>query len=236
MVEKFIKYVDGFDTSDNAILLKKEHTLRVLKLCRDIASDLDANEDIASNIGILHDYARFIQWKTFKSFVDRDTFDHALVGAQKLFDDDEISYFDINKDTYEYVAFAVKNHNKYEVEYTSDKEKEMFSKIIRDADKIDILNIYSTKANINRSINTIDKNVLSQFYNHNSILLNKDINPSEAHLVRLAFIYDLNYKISYEYIKEILQRYKENLNNTYYDEYFNEVNKYIEKRKNYVRK
>lgn len=66
--EIFLLYVNKFDVSKKEIKRKINHSLRVSKLCKNIALDLKLTDDLvylAEFIGLVHDIGRFIQWEKY---------------------------------------------------------------------------------------------------------------------------------------------------------------------------
>ena len=65
LIGKFLKYVNEYDTNDENITRKYYHSIRVMNFSENIAISerLSENDiEIAVVAGLLHDYARFIQW------------------------------------------------------------------------------------------------------------------------------------------------------------------------------
>ena len=88
--DTFKKYTDNYDTSDEKIKLKVDHTYRVAALSERIAISLGldkADTDLAWLIGMLHDIGRFEQLKNYGTFSDADSIDHAHYGIKLLFDE-----------------------------------------------------------------------------------------------------------------------------------------------------
>lgn len=88
--DTFKKYTDNYDTSDEKIKLKVDHTYRVAALSERIAESLGLNKedtDLAWIIGMLHDIGRFEQLKNYGTFSDADSIDHAHYGVKLLFDE-----------------------------------------------------------------------------------------------------------------------------------------------------
>lgn len=88
--DTFKKYTDNYDTSDEKIKLKVDHTYRVAALSERIAESLGLNKedtDLAWLIGMLHDIGRFEQLKNYGTFSDADSIDHAHYGVKLLFDE-----------------------------------------------------------------------------------------------------------------------------------------------------
>lgn len=51
MVEKFEKYVNNYDLTKEKIILKKNHSIRVMNLCIKYAKKLGFNDDIRCCFG-----------------------------------------------------------------------------------------------------------------------------------------------------------------------------------------
>lgn len=161
--DTFKKYTDNYDTSDEKIKLKVDHTYRVAALSERIAISLGldkADTDLAWLIGMLHDIGRFEQLKNYGTFSDADSIDHAHYGVELLFDEGLIWKFvdktkpkaDIEDDKLEdklkkefseldILKTAIFNHSAYRIEEGLPEKVQMFCNIIRDADKIDILKV-----------------------------------------------------------------------------------------------
>ena len=137
---EFLKYTEKYDLEDENIQRKKEHSLRVMNISETIARKLNLSEEeiqLSTLIGLLHDIARFEQYKRYQTFKDSNSFDHGNY-ALKILNRDIRKY--IEQDDYdEIIRKAIKNHNKFIIEDELTKKEELFAKIIRDADKIDIL-------------------------------------------------------------------------------------------------
>ena len=204
--EVFHNYVNEFDLSNDKISYKYYHTLRVRDLAENIALSLNLSEEdisLAALIGILHDVGRFEQVKRYNDFNDSVTLDHADLGISILFDDNKIrDYIDNNKYD-EIIKKAVYIHNKVSIpgEY---KEKELLhSKIIRDADKLDILFAYINKFyNYNFKEDSVSKEVFDCIINKTSVNWGVVKTELDQVILKLAFIYDLNYPYSYNYLKK----------------------------------
>ena len=98
----FKKCTDNYDTSDDKIKLKVDHTYRVAALSERIASSLGLGDDdtnLAWLIGMLHDIGRFEQWKNYGTFSDAESIDHAHYGVELLFEDGLIEKFASENDT-----------------------------------------------------------------------------------------------------------------------------------------
>ena len=149
--KEFIKHVSKMEIDNPRIKPKIGHTFRVAEICKKIANSLNLTEEeikLAQLIGILHDIGRFEQYKVYDKNTNSITldnsiqFNHGEAGRDVLRKDNYIrQYIDDNK--YDKIILtAVYEHNRYEISKGLSKEEELFCKIIRDADKLDI--IYET--------------------------------------------------------------------------------------------
>ena len=89
----------------------------------------------------MHDIGRFEQLKRYDTFEDRLSVNHAMLGLEILKENNFIRKFCSEEKYYDIIFSAIENHNKYKIDKTLEGEKLLQAKIIRDADKIDILNL-----------------------------------------------------------------------------------------------
>ncbi len=165
--DEFIKYTEQFDLEEIKLKRKQLHSLRVMQISNMIAKSLDLTEEeiqIATLIGLLHDVGRFAQYKKYKTFQDSKSIDHADLGVEILQENDYIKKFLQDEIWIDTILIAIKNHNKYKIEKGLNKKKEIFCKIIRDADKADIMfegaNIFWNNPSEIREIETAKLNSL----------------------------------------------------------------------------
>lgn len=138
-IKIFNDYVKSFDLSNDKIKNKYDHSFRVMKRAEEIAISLNLNEEdihVATLAGLLHDIGRFNQVKYYDTFEDKKSFDHGDEGYRVL--ETEIKKYTDNEKEASIVLLTTKYYNKYKVEETDEKTK-MFCNIVRDADKLDIM-------------------------------------------------------------------------------------------------
>ena len=183
---------------------------------------------------------RFEQYKQYHTFKDAESIDHGDLGVEIL-NKDLHKYID--KDKYdEIIKLAVKNHNKYKIEEGLTQEQELFAKIIRDADKIDIFYegvVMFWKGNESAvEESTISPEVFEQIQNNIQVKRGTRQTPVDNVLSVLAFIFDINFKTSFEilkqedYINKMLNRYnmKDEQSKKELEEIRNIANKYVEQK------
>lgn len=210
-IEEFKKYTNSYLKFGDMCKLKVDHTFRVMNLCEEIANDLNLSDDdvlLAKLCGLLHDIARFEQWKLYQTFSDSQSIDHGDLGVEILLKDNFIRKFYSNEEYDSIVLAAIKYHNKYSILNILTEKEKLFTKILRDADKIDILYLYSIgDLGINLKDELFSESVLNDLKNKNSIYRGHIKNTTDRLAVSLGFIFDINYKESIRIISD----------NSYYD-------------------
>lgn len=236
-IEEFKNYTANYLEYGEKIRLKINHTLRVVDYCEKIAKSLNLNEEeieIAKIIGLLHDIGRFEQWKVYNTFRDRDSIDHADLGVEILEKDNYLRKY-IEDDKYdEIILNSIKYHNKYEISKDLDEKNKLFAKLIRDADKIDILYLRVIgKLEIELDNNPLNDSIYDSLINKKSIN-RKDLKTKTDRLgVSLGFIFDINYKESFKILREVkyfdklIDLFKEKTNNNKLKEQLEEIRKVI---------
>lgn len=232
----FDDFVMKYDMNEEMIAYKYSHSYRVVHQAEEIARSLnlsDEDKELASLIALLHDVARFRQWSDYKTFDDHNSIDHGDEGVKILFEEGEIEKYNVDKKYYDIIAKAIKYHNKleYNEEELTAKEK-LHCKIIRDADKVDIIYSFSTQRllEIQSDDSPISEKVIQKIKEHK--LVNKEDvqNKNDRIIMEFALVYDLNYKYSLQKVYEgdYLNNMVESFHNKeIFQPYIDEINEYI---------
>ena len=212
--EVFKEYLKEYNLEDGSIKLKIIHTYEVVHKSEYIAKGLGLNEEnveLAKLIALLHDIGRFEQIKVIQEFND-NKLNHADFGVKVLFEDNLIRKF-IQDNQYDTIINkAIWNHNKYKIEDELNEIQLLHCKIIRDADKLDNFRvkeiedfkdmfpkIYNVKTIDNEEISL---KVYQDFMNHKCIKLNDRKTIIDYWVCVIAFIFDLNFDISLQYVSD----------------------------------
>lgn len=224
----FDEYVNKFDINNNNILLKIEHSKRVLelgiKICESLNNMTQKQIELVKIICLFHDIGRFDQITKYETFDDLKSFDHAGKSVEILFDEGLINSLNIDYADCEIIKNAIYYHNKYEVPEYLDENTKFYCSIVRDADKIDILYLYANEmAEKYKILENPTPRLYEQFKNYD--LVNKEFvnNQTDEILLIMAFIFDLHFKYSYIQIKDnnYIEKIINNLN--YSDEKYNNI-------------
>lgn len=211
----FKKYIQDFDSQYGKIDLKIRHTYGVVKASEYIASKLNlSSEDIelAKLIALLHDIGRFEQIRKSDSFIDNKDIDHAILGNDILFNHNLIREF-IDDNQYDnIISKAILNHNRLNIEEGLNDRELLHAKIIRDADKTDNFRVKAEEDfeniidNSNREVlenSVISDKIYNDFMNDKVIVREDRVTYIDFWVSYIAFIFDFNYKMGLEYIKEM---------------------------------
>ena len=212
----FNRFLDRYRGQDVlGFQLKVVHTYHVVESSKDIAAKLDlSDEDIAlaELVALLHDIGRFAEIDQTGSF-DSAGFDHAAYGVKLLFEDDLIRTFVADSRYDAIIKNAIGNHSRIAIQDGLDARSLLHAKIIRDADKLDNFRVKKEEAieamfpgrgyrdeDIERS--TLSDKVYAAVVSKKSVDIHDRVTPLDYWVCVLAFVFDLNFKESYEIIKK----------------------------------
>lgn len=145
--EDFVRQGDMDDPRDAARLeLKRQHCLLVMAEAREQARELGLSPrltDLATVAGLVHDTGRFPQYRRWKTFRDAKSANHAILGTIALRLGGGLDGLDARERRL--VRMAIVAHNRRALPAAllrgGDAEALALARIVRDADKIDIVRI-----------------------------------------------------------------------------------------------
>lgn len=204
------QYMAQFATDDEEVMqgirIKMIHTGYVTAIARDLARHLKLRKhdvQLAEIMGLFHDVGRFRQYSIYKTFNDAQSEDHADLGLKVLAE--EMPYMaELSPEDEALVRFAIRNHNKKEIEPTDNLRKLVFARLLRDADKLDIYRVLSPylvpdgaqKApNFIRSdaSQLVSTDFIQDFAEGKQADYHRLRTHGDRKLVRLMWVYDINY-------------------------------------------
>lgn len=207
----FQEYVKNYDPTDKKIALKIAHIERTSQVAKKIAESLNLEKEdieLAELIGLLHDIGRFEQIKRYHTFADKDSINHGEFGVKILFEEEKIRDYISTSKYDEIIRKAILNHNRKEIEKGLTDKELLHAKIIRDADKVDILYIMTfekietlyNKDDISNEKMT-DK-IYEEFMEGKLVDYKKIQSAVDKVIAHFAYVYDFNFKYSLKYIYE----------------------------------
>lgn len=191
------------------ITLKEEHTRNVCENIVQIAQGLsldDARITLAEAIALYHDIGRFPQYQKFKTFKDSVSVNHATLGAKVLIENNVLQ--GLPKHERDIIVHVVALHNVYSIPGGLDQDKLFFLKLVRDADKLDILRVaieYYGQPEDGRAsavglglpdVPGYSPEVLMAFKKERMVQMSTLKTLNDFKLLQLAWIYDLNFASS----------------------------------------
>jgi hypothetical protein len=142
----FDRFVGGFYGHDeyvNAnIKLKEDHSRRVCTEMLYLADELKLDENhrlLAETTGLFHDVGRFPQFARFRTYSDPRSVNHCALAIEVL--KEEKIFSTLTAEEKETVETAILYHGAKELPANLTGDALMLSKMIRDADKLDIYNV-----------------------------------------------------------------------------------------------
>lgn len=228
----------------NSVERKIHHTFRVCKNICAICKSLkltDNESKIAEAIALLHDVGRFEQYIQYETLVD-SVKDHAELGVLALKSRGILNQ--LSDKERNIILKSIKYHNKYQLPAEEDETVLFYSKLIRDADKMDNYFIhvkyFEKKSDYHKPILKIypdtgeySKEVVQ------AVLSNKCPEDcyirtySDLKLTYVGWIFDINFNYAIEYIasNSYINRLLNSLPNAMeIQKIYSHVNKYIEEK------
>lgn len=215
----FEDYVRGF-TSEDAMVqknidLKIFHTRRVCGVIIDIGKSLGLPPEdlgIAEIAALLHDIGRFEQYKRYGTFVDHRSEDHAALGIRIIRSHQILQ--NLEPDTAELILWAIQHHNRAALPRKAEQRRLLFSKLLRDADKIDIWRVvtdYYQQADRHRNpaleLDLPDEERISDSA-YEALMSGKIVKINDLETfndfkaLQIGWIYDLNFPRTFQMVRE----------------------------------
>lgn len=212
-LQAFADYVKDYNEEDPKVKLKIDHTYRVAGFCQKIAGSLELPQeevDLAWLCGLLHDVGRFEQLRNYGTFIDAQSIDHAMYGAEILFDQGRIrDYLEDDRED-DILRKVVACHSAYRIPEEYDGRTVLLATILRDADKVDILRvnvetpleeIYNVSSEVLRR-ESVTPQVLQAFQEGHTVLRALKRTAVDNVVGHISLVYELVFPISLHMAQE----------------------------------
>lgn len=217
--EWFSVYITRFHSKKHdihdAIERKIMHTALVCDNIKTICASIENDPPdifLAETAALLHDLGRFPQLDRFGTFVDFKSLDHGNLAIDILLEENVLS--GISGIEQRCLLTAIKWHNKKNLPKELQEDELLLLKLLRDADKLDILRMFSeyypeSKDNPNELLefglpesDKCEKGIVDAILNREiaDIMLSKSLN--DIRLSKLSWFYDFNFIKSKQLFKE----------------------------------
>jgi len=216
----FDDYVSSFYGDDeyvNANLkMKQQHTHRTCSEMRYLAQEIglsDNQKRVAEAIALFHDIGRFEQFTTYRTYNDARSTNHCMLGVKVLGRAKVLEELDPTER--QWIATAVEYHGRKELPGNLNGQALLFSKLIRDADKLDVF--YTVTEYYRQYRDNCEEFKLELEFPDGpeyspevveGVLQGRLINYDELHtlndakLVQLGWVYDVNFAATLKRIRK----------------------------------
>lgn len=197
------------------IAIKQHHThevcLNAVRIGRELGFD-DQGVLTAEAIALFHDIGRFPQYAQFKTFNDSISVNHAALGVKVLLENDVLQ--DLPARERDLIIRSVALHNVFSLPDSLDDQHRLFARLIRDADKLDILQVmlrYYGQQEADRpsavglglpDTDGYSADILATLERREMVTLTSMRTLNDFKLLQLAWLYDLNFAPSLQMVVE----------------------------------
>jgi HD superfamily phosphohydrolase YqeK len=216
-----------FDTYTNRFLgkdeyvdahlnVKQEHTRRtceeILFLAGRLALD-DNQKRIAETAALFHDLGRFPQFSQYRTYNDARSVDHARLSVEILRQEGVLA--SLRREERQWVQTAIEHHGRKSLPDGLTGQALLFAKLLRDADKLDILRVVVEIYQLHRAdpaghrfeIELPDEpryspEVFEAVMSGQLIEYTKLHTLNDMRLCQIGWVHDLNFAASLERLKE----------------------------------
>ena len=220
----FDDYVKQFRTGDEridpAIGLKEKHTRRVAVEIIDIGCSLHLDTEycrLAEIVALLHDIGRFKQYVRYRTYSDQKSEDHAKLGLEEIARTGVLDRLPLYEQ--ELVGNVVSYHNRASLPPSDDHKFLLLLKLLRDADKVDILHVvtehyagYGRNEAINIGLPDtpeISEKIVGSILSGRLADVNDMRTVNDFKLLQVGWVFDINFPRTYQIFKQ--RRYLEKL-------------------------
>jgi putative nucleotidyltransferase with HDIG domain len=228
-VDLFESYINTFsgltEEQQKNFTIKKEHSKRVAGNSKKLAELLKLEPEEtkpAVIIALFHDIGRFKQLVNYDTFNDSVSEDHAEVAVEILKEKGFLN--ELNLKEQEIVFTAIRLHNKFELPKKLNERELLHARILRDADKLDILKVlsdyYTDKSQKPNHTLTwelpkatqVSPGVVKEVLSGKLVSKHEVKNEMDVKIMQLSWVFDINFKSSIELIFQ--NRYLEKIYST----------------------
>ena len=223
MFKEYRKWFDGYvrsfksDNSDfqQNIEMKEKHTLRVCNEILALGKELgleNGDLHLAEVLALFHDIGRFEQYARYQTFVDRNSENHAALGVKILLENDVLAGLDDRIQNL--ILRSISYHNRAALPREETEECLFFTKLLRDADKLDIWKVvtdYYRRKNRKRNVAIelglpdtpgISEKVYKALMEEEIVYAGDLNNLNDFKLLQIGWIYSINFAPTFHHIKE----------------------------------
>jgi len=207
--KKLIQITAGKPDIEANLQMKYFHSFQVHALAQKLGVELHLDQQSIFQVraaALLHDIGRFPQIIESQTYEDENRVDHADLGVKIIHDNGVIDH--LGSDISRTIKTAVQNHNKLALPEELSRHDETIAKVLRDADKIDIIRIaiefYSSELEGNKTgwfsevsfSRTCSRMAANALVSGKAVSLNEISTVYDEFILYLSWVNDLHFDYS----------------------------------------
>ena len=196
------------------LVLKRDHTQRVCREVLDLGLELGLCPNdlrLAETMALFHDLGRFRQYDTYGTFLDQQSENHARLSLREIHAHDVFQ--GVSREESRLMRKAIALHNVAELPRLADERLIFFTRLLRDADKLDIWRVvienYTTpRPGSEQAVNLglEDDNAFSpdavQAIQSGTLVKSHTIRRlNDLKLMQISWVFDLNFLPTFKRVK-----------------------------------
>ena len=207
IMKTFEQYIKKFDMIKGNVKAMYFHSIKMMELCKDIASNLGVFTEeeikVCGLIGLFHDISRFNNKNKRCMILDDDT-DYTRDTINQLFVSDKLIR-NITKDTkYDnIIKIAIYCHNKNGLPKGFDKKTLHFCMVLQDAHVIENFRMIINYPYMDMYIDNLPNSLVYNYFRNYKVINSKvSDNDADKILEVMSYIFGIHYPYSYYLLKE----------------------------------
>lgn len=195
---------------------KKAHTARVVENMVFLGTSLQLSPQqmwVAKAAALLHDIGRFTQFETYGTFLDTASKNHGALGAGVIREHRLLASWPIPEKRQ--IIRSVALHNAYRLPREMDRDTLFLTRLLRDADKLDIFHVVIQKylgadplENGYLTHNLVDDGLVSKFLVgrilKKELIDNRQVRSvNDLKLLQISWVFDLNFKPAIRQVNDL---------------------------------
>lgn len=213
----FISYTNSYlklsELYKENIKVKIDHTYRVIDEIKQISKSIELNHEetnLAEVIALFHDVGRFEQYAKYRTFSDKRSENHSIIGVNELRKHKVLH--ELKPGLEDFIYRCILYHNRAELPLNETPKSLKFAKLLRDADKLDVFNLIvnyyennSGKRNSSIELELPDNEgfnhlIYNDLMSEQMVLIEDVKNLNDFKLLQLGWLFDINFEYTYKKI------------------------------------
>ncbi len=201
---------------DEHLRIKQEHTWHTCREILFLAGRLALDDDqkrIAETVALFHDLGRFPQFSRYRTYNDARSVDHSRLSVEVLRQEGVLG--SLRREERQWVETTIEHHGRKSLPDGLNGQALLFAKLLRDADKLDILRVVveiyerhrADPAGHRFEIELLDEpryspEVFEAVMSGQLMEYTKLRTLNDMRLCQIGWVYDMNFAASLERLKE----------------------------------